>query len=700
MTDKKISQANMTELRIKAENRLESMLARLEGLAEEDVQDIKNLVHELQVHQIELEMQNEELRKLQNELEISRQKYFDLYNLAPTGYYTFNKDGQILEANLQAAQMLGLERQALLKENIYAFIHNEDCDLFYWHLAKVCETHEHHTCELRMHRKNGAQLDVYLESVGIENDGKIFKKCRTSITDISELKQAEAALRESEEKYRHLFENSNDAIYIMYQNQFQMVNKKFVEILGLSLAEVNRKEFDFISLVAPEGQSFIRERLNRFALGEENPPHYDFTALTRDGRKIEVEVCETLIKYNGGRAIQAILRDVSERKRLEEQLRQAQKMEAIGKLAGGIAHDFNNLLTVILGNAEILRVTLEKRLQQFEEIDEIKKAAERAALLTKQLLAFARKQLLVLKVVNLNKNINYMKKLLQRLIGENIELILDLDPGLDYIKADSTQLNQLFMNLVINSKEAISENGQITIRTRNITINAENRDRYRNAEPGKFVFLSVEDTGKGIESDILDKIFDPFFTTKGMAQGSGLGLSVVYGIIQQHKGWIHVISEKGRGTLFRILLPITEEIPIEETDETISLESLRGTGERILVIEDEEVVRNYVVKLLPKEGYSVFAAASAKEALHIFRREKGSFDLIFSDVILPDISGVRLAEMLILENPKIPVLLGSGYADHESEWPAIKEKGFHFISKPYSIPILLQQIKQILTRGK
>ena len=680
MKKKGDKQNKAAKLRSKAEKKLDLMLTNLDQMPQEDVMNIKQLIHELRVHQIELEMQNDELRKVQQEIEVSRKKYFDLYNFAPVGYFTFDKEGQVLEVNLHASQIFGVDRRSFLNSNFYSYILHDDCDLFYWHLAKVCETRTRHSCEIRMLRKDKTQFYAHIESIVTEDDNGDSPQCKTAIFDITDLKQAEAALRESEEKYRRLIENSNDAIYILHGSRFEMINKKFMEIFKVTLDEVNKPEFDFLDLVAPKSRQLVKERMKSLARGEELEPRYEFTALNKDGREFEVEVCVSYIKYNGGGAIQGILRDISGRKSLEEQLRQAQKMEAIGKLAGGIAHDFNNLLTAIIGNAELIRVNMDPHAQRLEEVEEIEKAANRAALLTKQLLAFARKQPLILKVINLNKIINSMKNMLKRLIGENIQLIIELEPTLDYIKADSGQISQLIMNLIINAKEAITEQGIITVKTENINIDKNNIKLFPYAKPGKYVSLSILDSGVGIEEIIMDQLFEPFFTTKGLANSSGLGLSVVYGVVKQHEGWINVSSEKKQGAEFLIFLPVTSELPLEKTGESISITEFAGRGKRILLVEDEEIVRKYIVKLLQSNSYVVCEASNANEAIRIFKEEDAKFDLIFSDIILPDMTGIKLVDKLLSYHRQIPILFGSGYADHESEWPIIQEKGYRFIA--------------------
>jgi len=379
----------------------------------------------------------------------------------------------------------------------------------------------------------------------------------------------------------------------------------------------------------------------------------------------------------------------------QDQLLQAQKMEAIGNLAGGVAHDFNNLLTAITGYADLALAGLGADSDTHDEVSQIKKAAERAAALTRQLLAFSRRQPLQQKVVDLNSVVTNMEGLLRRLIGEDVELLTELD-GEPRVKVDPGQIEQVITNLVVNARDAMPSGGSVTLRTDLVSISEADCEGLADAHPGHHVRLTVEDTGEGMEPETLDQIFEPFFSTKGPGKGTGLGLSVVYGIVKQHGGWIVATSEPGRGTAFRIHLPPTTENGMEERPAKEAERQEAGHGRRILLVEDEEAVRDFARTALTASGYEVTEAASAEDALRIFRESRGEFHLVFSDVVLPDESGIQLVERFIKERPDVPVLLSSGYTDQKSQWPIIRERGYRFLQKPYALPDLLGTVREII----
>ncbi len=368
----------------------------------------------------------------------------------------------------------------------------------------------------------------------------------------------------------------------------------------------------------------------------------------------------------------------------------------MGQLAGGVAHDFNNILQVISGYTEMLLEEFSLDDPRMSDLKEIKKSTLRAAALTHQLLAYGRKQRLRSEVRDLNSLVANMDKMLRRLIGEDMVLVSALAPDLERVKIDSGQTEQVIMNLVVNARDAMPLGGSLTIRTENVVVDDDYCREYSYARPGKFVCLSVEDSGIGMDESIVDRIFEPFFTTKGMAEGTGLGLSVVYGIVKQHDGWINVYSESGQGSSFRIYLPAVSEAPGDEVEKKILSQELRGRGERILMVEDEEPVLEFSARLLDQNGYIVFKAKNSKEALEIFDREKGDFHLVLSDVVLPDESGLHLAEQILMRKPKLKILLCSGYTDARSQWTVIRERGFPFVQKPYETVTFLQAIKEAI----
>lgn len=386
----------------------------------------------------------------------------------------------------------------------------------------------------------------------------------------------------------------------------------------------------------------------------------------------------------------------AERERLQAQLLQAQKMEAVGTLAGGVAHDFNNLLTTIQGYTEIALLNVDKKGPLHNNLEQVHYAAERAASLTRQLLLFSRKQPMELVPIHVNTTIEGLLKMLKRLIGEDITINTELEDDLWAVRADVGNIEQVFMNLAVNARDAMLQGGVLTIKTEKVTLDDEYCKVIPEARPGKFVCLSVADTGTGMDKSVLQRIFEPFFSTKEFGKGTGLGLAVVYGIVKQHEGWINVYSEPGKGSIFKVYLPASSEAVVEKTEEKISLKSLQGNGERVLLVEDEPAVREFASKVLADNGYVVFDAEDVAEALELFKKEDGKFDLIFSDMVLPDKSGLHLVDRLLQDHPKLSVLLSSGYSDDKSQWPIIEERGFKFLQKPYSIPALLQAIRKTI----
>ena len=392
-----------------------------------------------------------------------------------------------------------------------------------------------------------------------------------------------------------------------------------------------------------------------------------------------------------------------ERDKIQFQLRESQKMEAIGRLAGGVAHDFNNVLTAITIGSEMLLGDLSSGDPKRQDVEEIQKAAERATSLTRQLLTFSRRQMVEVKLLDVNFIISDMDKMLRRLIGEDVQLDTILEPKLNSIKGDSGSIEQVIMNIVVNASDAMPNGGKITVRTENVALVEKDITFIAEAKPGDFVRLSIADTGTGMDKETMEHIFEPFFTTKAKGQGTGLGLSTVFGIVKQIDGWINVYSEPGRGSTFRVYIPAFfggSKDKNELTPKTTSLQKLHGNGERILLVEDDESIRTVALRLLTENGYKVIPAVSAEEAMAIFDRENRNFQLVLSDVVLPGKSGVELVGQLLTLQPELHIILSSGYADDKAQLSVIQERGYPFIQKPYTTDKLLRSIRENILRTK
>jgi PAS domain S-box-containing protein len=397
-----------------------------------------------------------------------------------------------------------------------------------------------------------------------------------------------------------------------------------------------------------------------------------------------------------GRDITEQRKAEKEKEKLQAQLLQAQKMEAIGTLAGGVAHDFNNLLTGIIGYLDLAMSEFDETHPAYSSLRYAQRASMRAANLTRQLLLFSRQQPMEVMPLNLNEIVTAMTEMAQRLIGEHITVSTELDNALWTIQGDSARIEQVVLNLTVNARDAMPQGGELRIKTENVRVDRTYCEAVSYARPGNFVCLSVSDTGEGMDADTARRIFEPFFTTKAPGKGSGLGLSVVYGIVKQHDGWINVYSEPGFGSTFRIYLPALS-VPVEICEEEQgSLEDIQGRGERVLVVEDEELVRDLTVRTLREHGYVVSAASNAQEAQQVFEEENGNFDLLFSDAVLPDRTGLQLVDELLSNNPGLHVLLTSGYGNERSQWQQAKERGLGFVQKPYDLVSLLRAVRDVL----
>ena len=395
------------------------------------------------------------------------------------------------------------------------------------------------------------------------------------------------------------------------------------------------------------------------------------------------------------RARDAHKRAEEEKERMQVQLIQAQKMEAVGILAGGIAHDFNNMLTAIQVSIDLVMMEVDEEDVFYKDLKEVINYTKRASDLLRQLLLFSRRHHMEYAVLDFNRLVDELGRMLHRLIGEDIEINTDLESDLWTVRADRGTMEQVIMNLAVNARDAMPNGGQIVLKTENVVLDEEQCKDMPEARLGRFVHLSFSDTGIGMDENVAQHVFEPFFTTKGNGEGTGLGLSVIYGIVKQHDGWIGVRSKIGHGSSFEIYLPAVDEETLEQTEKMVSLDQLQGEGKRILLVEDEEKVRKFTTRALSRNGYVVFPAANGKEAADVFKRENGNFNLVLSDVVLPDQSGLELVDTFLSCKPNLQVMLSSGYTDHKSQWPVIQKRGYRFLEKPYTLGNLLSVIRDI-----
>lgn len=519
-------------------------------------------------------------------------------------------------------------------------------------------------------------------------------------TEIVTRTKVEAALRSSEERFAKAFRTSPMPMAIIRQpdSRFVDANESFLRLVGFTSEGL-------LSQTA-KGCNLWKENTER-KIGElKTGTHLHNHACSlqaRDGSPREVVLWAEPIALNDGTCVLLIMEDITDQLRLETQLRQAQKMEAVGRLAAGVAHEFNNILTVIQGHAELLRDAKIAPRQVIESSTRISQVSQRAATLTRQLLTFSRQQPMQLKPLNLSGTVQATQKMLRQLLGERHELQIECAPSVPTIMADEGNMEQILINLCLNARDAMPEGGPIRIETSQLSLTAETAGRHPDARPGLFISLAVTDAGCGISPDILRRVFDPFFTTKEIGKGTGLGLSTIHGIVKQHNGWIEASSEVGRGSTFRVFLPAT---PIEKpkpvgTDALNDAALPSGRGELILVVEDDASVRELARATLERGGYRVLEAADANNALQVWRGATTQIGVLITDMVLPNgIGGGKLAQLLRERDPQLQVICISGYGSEtlKEEMPDTLAPGVNFLSKPFDPNALLKAVKALLDR--
>ena len=510
--------------------------------------------------------------------------------------------------------------------------------------------------------------------------------------DITARARAEEALRESDEKYRLLIENATDAIYIAQDEVLKFANPKAEEMIGYSAEEL--AEIPFLNLIHPEDRDMVLERHLKRLKGEEIPSVYSFRILDRSGEELSVELNAVLINWEGRPATLNFLRDITAQKRLEAQLQQAQKMEAIGTLAGGIAHDFNNLLMAIQSRTSIMLMNKDSSHPDFKHLTRIEGHVESAADLTMQLLGFARGGKYEVRPTDINEVIKKQNRMFGRTKKE-ITIRGKYEKVLWSVEVDRGQIEQVLLNLYVNAWQAMPGGGDLYLETENVTLD-ENYVKPFSIEPGRYVKISVTDTGVGMDKATQERIFEPFFTTKEMGRGTGLGLASVYGIIKNHGGFINVYSEKGEGATFNIYLPATGAEGMAQRAERKGKDKIIRGKETILFVDDEDMIIETAEELLEQLGYKVLTARSGREAIEIYEENKERIDIVILDMVMPDMSGGETYDKLKEINPEIKVLLASGYSLNGAAAEILDRGCNGFIQKPVKMGALSQKLREIL----
>ncbi len=546
--------------------------------------------------------------------------------------------------------------------------------------------------EVKLVSKDGTVMDCLLSSSAqVHEDGQVVGY-QGIIRNVTNRKLAEDILLR-EKAFSDAAIGSLPGLFYLFDEdgRFLRWNRNIEHVSGFTSDQIAK--MSPLQFFRGEGRRQMQETIEKVLTWGYGSVETDFVG--RDGTRTPYLFTGKLITLDGKRCIVGTGIDLVERRQLELQLRQSQKMEAIGQLAGGVAHDFNNVLTVILSNAELLLRGLGPEDPRRAELSDIREAAQRAASLTRQLLAFSRKQVLKPRVLNLNDVVSSIEKMLGRLIGEDIELVAMLDPDLWSIEADPGQIEQIIMNLAVNARDAMPEGGRLAIETGNLEIDERFARSHYPITPGSYAMLMVCDTGEGMDAETRSRIFEPFFTTKQLGKGTGLGLSTVYGIVKQSGGFIWAYSEPGLGTTFKVYFPraVQAAAAFERRQGAAAPE---GAAETVLLVEDEASVRSLARRILRDEGYIVLEANTAVEALKVSLAHDGPIELLLTDLVMPELNGRDLAEKLAARRPEMRILFMSGYTDHAVLRDGDKERDERFLQKPFTPESLIRKVREVL----
>jgi PAS domain S-box-containing protein len=633
-----------------------------------------------------------ERRRAESALRESEQRFRELFENAPDAMFVEDATGKVLDANRSACLLQGLKREELIGRQVLELappgirdqVARDYPRLFAGELRQL---------ESISLTAEGRTVPVELTAARIHYAGK--PALLLNARDITERKLSGEALRHAQEWLLAIFAASRDGISVEEDERIIFANAAFARLLGYDSPQ-DVTGMHISSLASLEDAERVLEYSRRRLEGEPAPTTYQFKGRCRDGTPVPLEASVSMANFAGRQVILLVSRDITERLKLEAQFLQAQKMESIGQLAGGVAHDFNNILTVILGHASLALMDPQLPGNAADSTREIIAAAERAANLTRQLLTFSRKRVLQLRTLDVNEVVGNLVKMLTCMVGEDIQLKVELANPLPPVRGDTGMLEQVLMNLAVNARDAMPKGGRLFVSTRVAEIDEEFVSQNPQAMTGSFVLLTVTDSGRGIPKEHLVRIFEPFFTTKGPGKGTGLGLATVYGIVKQHGGWIQVCSEVDRGSTFNIYLPAGRGAK-KSGDSTTFRKRPRGGTETILLVEDEAAVREMARHVLERAGYVVLESPHGKDALELWQRRHAEIHLLLTDLIMPEgITGLELAQRLRAGSPNLKIICVSGYDGNSLPADMLADTRATFLQKPYAADELIQAVRTCL----
>jgi PAS domain S-box-containing protein len=620
----------------------------------------------------------------------SERRYRQLVETMNEGLGLTDQNYTFTYANPRFCEMLGYHRDEIVGSKLLDFVHDEYKEMMKDQIARR-KRGEEGAFELAWKIKGGDKIYTHASPKALYDEEGCFTGSIGILTDITYRIKAEEALRLSEEKYRLLVENANDAIFILQDGKVKFFNNK-AKLIGIELGiDLDRVSFD--QYIHPKDRDLVIDRHVRRLKGEKLPDTYAFRLIGKDGQEMWVELNAVELTWEGKAATLNFLRDITVQRKLEQQLQLSQKMEAVGTLAGGVAHDFNNLLMGIQGRTSLMMLELERFHPSFEHLQEIENCIQKAAKLTKQLLGFARGGKYEIKPTDLNDLVENSAQMFGRTKKE-LSIFKKYEEKLWPAAVDQSQIDQVLLNIFVNAWQAMPEGGDLYIQTKNEILD-ENFAHPYGVAPGKYIKISIVDTGIGMDDKTMKRVFDPFFTTKEKERGTGLGLASAYGIIKNHDGIITVESTKDKGTIFNLYLPASARAVIEEQGDE---QKITVGSETVLLVDDEAIVLDVSVQMLNKMGYEVLAAHSGREAIEIFKQNNDKVAIVILDLIMPGMNGGEVYERLKGIDANVKVLLSSGYSIDGQAAEIINRGCDGFIQKPFKIYELSNKLREIISK--